>query len=185
MFLLCSIAVGNGAASSLVRNVTIPDDCSATSPPPSGKLTLRGNNYFLLPGLKFADQSCQPSITSFSISGEGNFSISLLEMEKSLILNMGIYYQVKSQLLCAAQRDYLYKITSPFPVDADYNSIIALAIYCKPAHGDCVFQETFQKSARYSDTFFANPVKDGISYVTFPPHQKSTHPVFSLSLSCK
>ena len=183
--LLCSIAVGNVAASSNVRNITIPEDCSSTPQPSSGNLTLRGNNnYFLLPGLQFGNLSCQPSITSIALSGEGNFSIGLLQMEKRPT-NNSHDYQIKRQLYLA-QRENLFNITPPFQLDVYSNVIIGFAVYCKPPRGGvCVFRETSQKSARYSDKLWTSTETNKSSTVTFPQGESSTHPVFSLSLSCK
>ena len=146
-------------------------------------LTLRGDNYFLLPGLQFNNSNCRPNITSIAISGEGNFSIALLQMDKSAVYR-NMFLEVKRQPLHAAQPGHPYETTRVFELDFQYNiSIIALAVQCKSTRLGCVFNGTIQNSAQHSATFWTNLGKD--TYIRFLPNQNSSHPVFSLSLSCK
>ena len=134
-FLLCSIAVGNVAASSPVRNINIPRDCSAThSSPPNSTLSLQGNNYFLLPGLQFGNPSCQPSITCFEISGKGNFTIGLLQMAKNGTSHGHYSYRLKRSFY-APLGEYLFNIPPPFQLDERNNVTVVLAAFCKPEHG--------------------------------------------------
>ena len=159
----------------------MPGDCYSITLPPPTILNLRGETYILLRGLRFDDKYCRPNITSIAISGDGEFSIALLQMVEHLTDPSGnFFYEVARESLNAAHPGYPLKII-PFQLDVQNDVItIALAVSCRSSHRDCVFNATSWGSAQY-----ATEIPSEVSYVKFTQDQYSLHPVLSLSLSCK
>ena len=164
------------AGSSISRNITVPDNCSTLPPSPPSSLSFVGYQYYLLPGLSFDNPSCCPHVTSFRLTGAGDFKVGVLQAIESNI--QGFYDIIANNTLYPVR-----PIHPPLLVKCAAKITIALAIYCNP-FASCVFGRTAKKSAKHFVNFFPS-TSSSPSHLSFPSEQRSHHPVFSMSFSCK